>query len=281
MLKVFGAVGSGSIPIEATLMLLGIPYELVEGVTWVDEAARKRVESVNPMRQVPALVFPSGEIMTESAAILIHLADAHPHARLAPSVGDPKRAQYLRWMAYVSSAIYALFWIKGDPMRIAASKADEPRVIDRVHDRIAACWASMDKQIDPGRYILGDDAGAIACFEKVLAEHPAQPDALFNLGMVRFGCNDVQAAEQCFKRPSEDALRHALGYGRGCTEVRVDAVGASASHRSLRSRGCVCRRASDPGDEARGPCRGISNRRGGAGHHRRGVRIVELQQGRE
>ena len=30
MLKVFGAVGSGSIPVEATLTLLGIPYELVE-----------------------------------------------------------------------------------------------------------------------------------------------------------------------------------------------------------------------------------------------------------
>jgi len=155
-ITVFGAVGSGSIPVEATLTLLGIPYDLVEGVTWVDEAARKRVEAVNPMRQVPAVIFPSGEIMTESAAILIHLADAHPDARLAPPVGDPKRAQYLRWMAYVSSAIYALFWIKGDPMRIAASEADAPRVITRVHDRIAACWAAMDKQITPGRYILGD-----------------------------------------------------------------------------------------------------------------------------
>ena len=169
MLKVFGAVGSGSIPVEATLTLLGIPYELIEGVTWVDEAARKRVEAVNPLRQVPALVFPSGEIMTESAAILIHLADAHPQARLAPPVGDPRRAQYLRWMAYVSSSIYALFWIKGDPMRIAASKADAPRVIDRVHDRIAACWANMDKQIAPGRYILGDELTVLDLYVTVVS----------------------------------------------------------------------------------------------------------------
>jgi GST-like protein len=168
-LTVFGAVGSGSIPVEATLTLLGIPYELVEGVTWVDEAARKRVEAVNPMRQVPALVFPSGEIMTESAAILIHLADAHPTARLAPPVGDPRRAQYLRWMAYVSSSIYALFWIKGDPMRIAASKADAPRVIDRVHDRIAACWANMDTQIAPGRYILGDELSVLDLYVTVVS----------------------------------------------------------------------------------------------------------------
>ena len=166
---VFGAAGSGSVPVEATLTLLGIPYELVEGVTWVDEAARKRVEAVNPMRQVPAVVFPSGEIMTESAAILIHLADAHPEARLAPLVGDPKRAQYLRWMAYVSSAIYALFWIKGDPMRIAASKADAPRVIDRVHDRIAACWANMDKQVNPGRYIVGDELSVLDLYVTVVS----------------------------------------------------------------------------------------------------------------
>ena len=30
MLKIFGAAGSGSVPIEATLTLLGIPHEVVE-----------------------------------------------------------------------------------------------------------------------------------------------------------------------------------------------------------------------------------------------------------
>lgn len=168
-LTVFGAVGSGSIPVEATLTLLGIPYDLVEAVTWMDEAARKRVEAVNPMRQVPALLFPSGEIVTESAAILIHLADLHPEARLAPAIGDPKRAQFLRWMAYVSSSIYALFWIKGDPMRIAAGKEDAPRVIDRVHDRIADCWRKMDEQITPGRYILGDELSVLDLYVTVVS----------------------------------------------------------------------------------------------------------------
>ncbi|MEZ5830224.1 MAG: glutathione S-transferase family protein [Dongiaceae bacterium] len=168
-ITVFGAAGSGSVPVEAALTLLGIPYELVEAVTWQDEAARKRVEAVNPMRQVPALVLPSGEIMTESAAILIHLADLQPEARLAPPIGDPRRAQYLRWMAYVSSAIYALFWIKGDPMRIAASKEDAPRVIDRVHDRIAECWRMMDQQISPQRYILGDDLSVLDLYVTVVS----------------------------------------------------------------------------------------------------------------
>jgi GST-like protein len=169
MLTIYGAAASGSVPIEAMLTLLDIPYEAIEAVTWEDEAARKRVEAVNPMRQVPALVFPSGEIMTESAAILIYLADEHPQARLAPAIGDPRRAQYLRWMAYVSSSIYSLFWIKGDPMRIAASKEDAPCVIDRVHDRIAACWASMDRQISPGRYVLGDELSVLDLYVTVVS----------------------------------------------------------------------------------------------------------------
>ena len=63
----------------------------------------------------------------------------------------------------------ALFWIKGDPMRIAASKEDVPRVVDRVHDRIAACWAAMDKQINPGRYVLGDELSVLDLYVTVVS----------------------------------------------------------------------------------------------------------------
>ena len=47
--------------------------------------------------------------MTESAAILVWLAEAFPDARLAPTPGDVGRAQFLRWMSYVSVAIYSLY----------------------------------------------------------------------------------------------------------------------------------------------------------------------------
>ena len=169
MLTIFGAVGSGSVPIEAALTLLGTPYEVTEAVTWESEEARSRVETVNPLRQVPALVLPSGEIVTESAAILIYLADLYPEARLAPGLGEPTRAQYLRWMIYVSAAIYAFAWIKDDPMRVAASKEDAPGVIDRVHDRIAYCWRKMDEQIAPGKYILSDEISVLDLYVTVIS----------------------------------------------------------------------------------------------------------------
>ena len=83
---VYGAKGSGSVPVEAVLTLLGLGYEVVEAPAWEGEAERARVGAVNPMRQIPALVLPSGEVLTESAAILIWLAEQYPQARLAPRI---------------------------------------------------------------------------------------------------------------------------------------------------------------------------------------------------
>ncbi|MGH6782252.1 MAG: glutathione S-transferase N-terminal domain-containing protein, partial [Sphingomonadaceae bacterium] len=76
---VHGAAGSGSTPVEATLRLLGLPYRVVENAPWASRAAADAVGQVNRLRQVPAVILPGGELMTESAAILIHLADRHPH----------------------------------------------------------------------------------------------------------------------------------------------------------------------------------------------------------
>src|SRR5205085_2807112 len=81
---VYGAKGSGSVAVEATLELLDLPYRVIESATWESDEARDQVSTVNPLKQVPALLLPTGEVMTESAAILIWLADKFPQAELAP-----------------------------------------------------------------------------------------------------------------------------------------------------------------------------------------------------
>jgi len=167
--EIYGAVGSGSIAVEAELTLLSVPYTLIEGATWAHESARERVAPVNAMRQVPTLIFPDGEIMTESAAILIDLADRHPAAGLAPTLGDPRRRQFLRWMVYVSSAIYSLHWIKPDVTRIGAPADSRDAVVEAVHERIAFCWAHMDAQISPGRYLLGNELTVLDLYVTVVS----------------------------------------------------------------------------------------------------------------
>lgn len=168
-LTLYGAQASGSIAVEAALTLLGIPYTIVEGATWAETQARERVAAVNAMQQVPTLVMPNGEVMTESAAILIHLADLHPEALLAPAWNDARRAQYLRWMIYVSSAIYSLHWIKPDVRRIGAPPGARESVVNAVHDRIAFCWAHMDSQVNPGQYLLGNELTVLDLYVTVVS----------------------------------------------------------------------------------------------------------------
>lgn len=164
----YGAAGSGSVPVEAALTLLGIEHEVVETPTWESEAQRDRVAPVNPMRQVPALITPGGEVMTESAAILTWLADSHPQARLAPAPDDPKRAQFLRWMSFIPASIYSMYWVRDEPARLVGDDpAAQETVLARTAARIAACWAVMDAQVEPGDFILGDSLSVLDLYVAV------------------------------------------------------------------------------------------------------------------
>ena len=166
---IYGAKGGGSVPIEAALTLLDRPYEVVEATVWESEAERDKVAKVNPMRQIPALVLPSGDVLTESAAILMWLAEENPKARLAPAIGDPRRAAYLRWMSFLPASIYSLYWIRDDPMRLAGDAAAAELIKARTAERIAECWRIMDSQVSPGRYLLGDELVVLDLYVTVMS----------------------------------------------------------------------------------------------------------------
>ncbi|MDM0001600.1 glutathione S-transferase family protein [Variovorax sp. J22P240] len=166
----YGAPGSGATPVYAALSLIGVPVKLVDVAPWEGDSEREKLDPVNPMRQVPVLVLPSGEIMTESAAILIWLGDRYPEAALAPRPDDPSRAQYLRWMAFVSGAIYAMYWVRDDPSRLADSPDAEAVVAERSAERIAQCWRIMDAQMPHGpRYLLGDRLSVLDLYVTVVS----------------------------------------------------------------------------------------------------------------
>ena len=166
----YGAAGSGSVPVEAALTLMGLPFEVVETPTWEGDAQRDRVAAVNPMRQIPALVTPDGEVLTESAAILIWLTERHPEAGLAPMPGDPRRGQFLRWMQFVPASIYSMYWVRDDLSRLVGENPPAQAEVDRrTLDRIAACWAMMESQVEPGRFILGDDLTVLDLYVAVVS----------------------------------------------------------------------------------------------------------------
>lgn len=174
---VYGAAGSGSVPVEATLTLIGAPYRVIETPTWEGEAERDKVAHANPMRQIPALVTPEGETLTESAAILLWLTERFPQAGLAPPPGHPRRGQFLRWMSFVPASIYSMYWVRDDPGRlVGADAAAQTEVLERTADRIAKCWSVMEAQLTPGRFLLGDDLTVLDLYVAVVSRwRPLRP----------------------------------------------------------------------------------------------------------
>ena len=167
---IYGALGSGSVPVEATLTLLGQSYQVIEAPTWEGESEQAKVAVVNPLKQIPALVTPAGETITESAAMLIWLADRHPEAGLSPGLADSQRAQFLRWMTFIPASIYSLFWVRDDPSRLVGDEVPmQARAKAATAERILDCWAMMDSQVSPGRYLLGDQLSVLDLYVTVVS----------------------------------------------------------------------------------------------------------------
>lgn len=104
MHKLYTRPGSGGFVIEAALKLAGVAFEQID----VPKTPQPDPEflKVSPMNQVPVLVLPDGHAVPETAAISLLLAELHPGKGLGPVAGEPGRADFLRWMAFMATAIY-------------------------------------------------------------------------------------------------------------------------------------------------------------------------------
>jgi len=104
MYKLYTRPGSGGFVAEAALALAGVPFDQVDVPK--KDPPDPAFLAISPLNQVPVLTLPDGRTITESAAICILLAERHPEAHLAPAPGSPARADFLRWMAFMSAMLY-------------------------------------------------------------------------------------------------------------------------------------------------------------------------------
>jgi GST-like protein len=145
MYTLFGRPGWGSVLVEAQLACYGLPctFETV-GDLFASAEARERLARINPVAQVPTLLLPDGGVMTESAAITLHLAETAGNDALVPAPGDPMRATFLRWLVFLVANIYPTFTFADDPARFAPepAAAEFRRNVDRYAERL---WGFVDE----------------------------------------------------------------------------------------------------------------------------------------
>jgi len=115
--RVIGTRGCGSVIVEAALVLAELPYDREEVDYTKPGPGRGRLLAVNPLGQVPTVVLPDGSVMTETAAIALHLDELVPAAGLFPAPGDPLRREALRWLFFLIGAVYPTFSYGDDPAK--------------------------------------------------------------------------------------------------------------------------------------------------------------------
>jgi len=129
----------------------GQPYERV--LTDITTGAQKAPAylAINPMGKVPGLQ--DGDVgLGEAAAICAYVAERYPEAKLAPPLGDPRRARYLYWLFFGPSCIEPAIIQIFTKLQVPASTAgwgDATQVFD-----------VLDQALQNGPWLLGEDFSA-------------------------------------------------------------------------------------------------------------------------
>jgi glutathione S-transferase len=159
MYTLYYSPGSASLVVHWLLIDIGAPHTLQRLDLGAREHKRPEYLALNPNGVVPTLVI-DGFPVYEAAALLLHLADAHPDADMAPAPGSIKRAQYYQWMLHFANSLQPAFraWFYPDE---PAGAANAEVSKDAARERIEACWQRVDQHLgNNGPYLLGDNVSA-------------------------------------------------------------------------------------------------------------------------
>jgi glutathione S-transferase len=192
--KLYWSKGSGAMAPQALLEEVGAEYEKI--VVDIAENEHKSADflSVNPMGQIPALVLPDGTLMTESAAMLLHLTDRHPEARLAPPVGSPESARFQRWLLYLATPVYTAVLRYYYPEQFTNDPAGHAGVSAVGLSDFDECLSVLNDALAPGPYLLGETFSAADVYLAMLVDwHPESEAAQARSPRIRRLCEQVVA----------------------------------------------------------------------------------------
>lgn len=138
-LRLHFAPDNASLIVRLALEELHLGYETVLVDRANDAQNSARYLAINPAGLIPALETPDG-VVFETAAILLWLSEVH--GALAPAPGDPERANFLKWLFYLSNTAHANLrlnfypekYVGDDPARQTALRAHAREHLIRSYD---------------------------------------------------------------------------------------------------------------------------------------------------
>ena len=168
MYKLFARPGWGSALVEAQLAWYGLGYE-TEDVDdlFVSAAAQETLRPINPLAQLPTLLLPDGQVMTESAAITLHLAETTGRTDLVPAAGEAARPAFLRWLVFVVANIYPTFTYADVPARFVPGEEAQKGFRANVDAYAQRLWRQLE-DVAAAPWFLGERFSALDLYVGVM-----------------------------------------------------------------------------------------------------------------
>lgn len=181
----YNRYGSGGFAVEAALTLAGAPFHLEALDSQPSTVLPESFRSINPWNQVPTLILPDGTMMTETGAILIHIADAFPGDGVGPDRGTSEHAVFLRWTVFMSVNIYEGVLRLVYPDRYTTEKDGEAGVVKAARQRNHEAFLVMEREVQSGNFLCGAKMSGADIYLAMLCAWHDRHDAMDDLAGCR------------------------------------------------------------------------------------------------
>ena len=122
-------------------------------------------------------MLPDGSIMTEGPAMLLHIADAHPEARLAPPPGTTERAQHDRWLIFLAVNVNEAGQRMNYPERFTTDTNGKQGVEEAARAYMDRHFSMFEEALGDGPYFFGDGLSMLDIYVWMLSHWPGQGTA--------------------------------------------------------------------------------------------------------
>jgi len=157
MYTLYWAANSAALAPQILLEEIGAKHELKRIETASNQHKTPEYLKLNPNAKIPTLVVDGKQVIFESAAICLYLADRHPEANLAPAIGDPARGLYYQWLAHLTNTLQPTYLSFYYPDRFTDDARGTAAVQSRAQAELGEIWGRIDKALgEKGPYFLGD-----------------------------------------------------------------------------------------------------------------------------
>jgi glutathione S-transferase len=151
--------------------------------------------AINPGGKIPAISI-DDYVMTESAAIVTHLADSYSNNTLIPAIASKQRARYEQWAFFALCELEQPLWTMGKHKFSLPEELRVPEILPTAIWEFQKALALLSEGLGENNYMLGEAFSAV----DILLSHTLLWAVAFNQPVEQ---QNLQAyLQRCQQRPA-------------------------------------------------------------------------------